>query len=397
MSEVKLTLKEQNAKHQQQYRQREKNKNPEEYLLKKQKYMAEYRRKRKKLEEEKKEPLNIVKITIPPPPTEPQKTEIVILKEPKDVIKRDLSDKTIMTYITNLTKNHKLITNEIFKDEDKEELRKILKNVDYDKKFNNKIEYYKNEKIKDTIETIMKYTKCNNTFRTRIISITSLLRNLEDFKEEYKYISSLASALSDLNEKHRSKNEIKKGDVNKLISFDIKEIRKRMKTIKDICEKALYIIYMTSIRRLEIRTVRLSKMEDKKGNVLIIKNRTPIQFIFNDYKTSATFKTQIFELPKIAQTIVKKYIKVYNKQIGDYLFTAEPCKNIEYTDDKFSLYFTSVFKKIYGEDITNTWLRRAWATYRLNKNQTKEEIENDAKFMAHSLETHLTYKQQTII
>lgn len=396
MTEVKLTLKEQNAKHQQQYRRREKNKNPEEYLLKKQKYMAEYRKKRNK--EENKEPINIVKIEIPPPPPiQPQKTEILILKEPKNVIKRDLTDNTIKTYIINLSKIHKLITNEILEDDDKQEITKIFKNIDYDETINKKIEYYKIENIKETIEKIKSYIKCNNTFRTRIIAITSLLNKLKDFNEEYKYISTIASGLSDLNEKHRAKNEIKKEDVNKLITFDVKDIKRRLKSIKDIQEKAFYIIYMTSIRRLEIRTVRLSKMEDEKGNVLIIKNRTPVKFIFNDFKTASTFKTQIFEIPKIAQAIIKKYIKVYNKQIGDYLFTPELCKNIEYTEDKFSLYFTSVFKKIYGENITNTWLRRSWATYQLNKNQTKEEIENDAKFMAHSLDIHLTYKQQTII
>jgi integrase len=368
------------------------------YLKKKREEMAKYRAKRRAQEEQdNKEPINVVKIEIPSPqPIQQQKTDVIVL-EPKKLEKRDLTYKSIETYITNLKKIHHLITKSKFEDVDIQQITNIFKNTDYDKTIYNKIEYYKIDNIKNTIEKIKDYVKCNNTFRTRIISITSLLSNLEEFKEEYKYISSVASALSNLNEEHRAKNEIKKDDVVKLISFDIKDIKKRLKSIKDIQEKAFYIIYITSIRRLEIRSVKLSRVEDKNGNVLIIKNRTPIRFIFNDYKTSATFKTQIFELPKIAQTIVKKYIKVYNKQIGDYLFTAQPCKNIEYSEDKFSLYFTSIFKKIYNENITNTWLRRSWVTYRLNTNQTKEEIENDAKFMAHSLDIHLTYKRQTII
>lgn len=394
----RLTIKQQYIKHQRAHRQREMEKDKEAYLLKKREEMAKYRAKRRAQEEENKEPVNVVKIEIPPPQLiQPQRTEILVLKEPQKVVKRDLTDKSIETYITNLSKIHHLITKSKFEDVDIQQLTNIFKNTDYDKTINSKIEYYKIDNIKDTIEKIKDYVKSNNTFRTRIISITSLLNKLEEFNEEYKYISSVASALSVLNEKHRAKNEIKKEDVAKLITFDIKDIKRRLKSIKDIEDKAFYIIYMTSIRRLEIRTVKISKVEDKKGNVLIIKNRTPIRFIFNDYKTSATFKTQIFELPKIAQTIVKKYIKVYNKQIGDYLFTAEPCKNVEYTEDKFSLYFTSIFKKIYNENITNTWLRRSWATFRLTTNQTKEEIEKDAEFMAHSLDIHLTYKQQTII
>jgi hypothetical protein len=149
------------------------------------------------------------------------------------------------------------------------------------------------------------------------------------------------------------------------------------------------------LRRLEIRFLKLAyeDNEDEKKNLLIIdKKYNPSVVIFNEYKTAKVFKKQVISIPDEIKALVKQYLTVNDINIGDYVFGLKRNKKEYISQGNFSTKIKNVFNKLYDANITNRWIRTAYATEKGGKViDVVKEFQADAIKLSHSERVHGQY------
>jgi hypothetical protein len=379
-------LQEANKIYTQRYREKQREKlGNEEYKKVKSDYMKLYRENRMKKEGYvKPERVQEVPIERPPEPTKriilkpvntikkttvKGKKQIATVELQQSKLKlKPLSETSIKNYLQNITVlHHDLMKKPL--GTFKQEIIKALKGQNFDANgLKNELSYFKKDKVPDTIQHLREKYSNENTFKTKINSITSLLGRLQGFNDEYSYFSNLNIELQKEYTKNRDLNEITADEMAtlKLIDFNTEKINKNLQKLDKIQDKALYIIYMFIPRRLEIRDVKIKKnITDKDtGNyVKLDRYNVPNEFIFNSYKTDKTYGRQIIDVPDAVKEILYEYIDEYALTTNDYLFPLQRSNKEPIEQSAFSKYFSNVFKKVYGKPVTNQMLRIAYATY----------------------------------
>jgi hypothetical protein len=149
------------------------------------------------------------------------------------------------------------------------------------------------------------------------------------------------------------------------------------------------------LRRLEIRFLKLEygDNDDENKNLLIVdKKYNPSVVIFNEYKTAKVFKKQIVEIPDEIKPLIKEYLTVKKINIGDYVFGLVRNKKEYISQGNFSTKIKTVFNKLYDANITNRWVRTAYATEKGAKLvDAVKEYESDASKLSHSNRVHGQY------
>ena len=149
------------------------------------------------------------------------------------------------------------------------------------------------------------------------------------------------------------------------------------------------------MRRLEIRFLKLEyeDNDDENRNLLIVdKKYNPSVVIFNEYKTAKVFKKQVLEIPDEIKALVKEYLIVKKINIGDYVFGLVRNKKEYVAQSNFSTKIKTVFNKLYDANITNRWIRMAYATEKGGKNiDVITEHRKDANKLSHSERVHDQY------
>ena len=164
----------------------------------------------------------------------------------------------------------------------------------------------------------------------------------------------------------------------------------------------MYAFSVYLLRRLEIRFLKLAyeDNEDEKKNLLIIdKKYNPSVVIFNEYKTAKVFKKQVISIPDEIKALVKQYLTVNDINIGDYVFGLKRNKKEYISQGNFSTKIKNVFNKLYDANITNRWIRTAYATEKGEKVIEKggtvldvvKEFKEDAAKLSHSERVHGQY------
>ena len=155
----------------------------------------------------------------------------------------------------------------------------------------------------------------------------------------------------------------------------------------------LYVLSVYLLRRLEIRTLILSdKEDDDTQNFLIVgKNNNPIRAVFNDYKTKHKGGREVVEIPDHIKNIVKEYLDTNKIKIGQYIFGQDKDKRMNISQTNFSNKVKVLFRNIYGEEITNRWIRMSYAHSKKHLLDAVKEFEADAKLLSHSVKTHKQY------
>ncbi len=276
---------------------------------------------------------------------------------------KDLSKGSLELYITKLTKlnDNKPIKNLNF-----------LKSVDAILK--------KIEKLKP------------NTQRTYIISICSLLKCIDDNKNKKLYdtysklLEKFNNELKDQTEKTETENE------NWITQEQLKEKYESLLKIAteeptrqnyfNLLVIALY--YLIAPRRnKDYQLMKVIKEEgdkelSKEFNYIDINNKN---FIFNNYKTSKTYKTQIEDIPEELFNIINNYINIYEIK-NNSLLLLHPITNKPFL---LTSSMTLILNKIFGGKISSSMLRKSYLTHKYsNKNK---ELEEDAKAMGTSVNT----------
>lgn len=248
------------------------------------------------------------------------------------------------------------------------------------------------EKIKD---------KAPTTQRSYIISIVSLLKQLEGQKNKILYndyfdiLEKFNTNLKDRtakteNEKEcwMSNDDIKKiYDNNKII---IDEIKNKKKLTEEQHDKLLSFLILSLYylhpprRNLDYQLMNVIKNNnelDDKINYLNLSNK---QFIFNQYKTKGKYEKQIVEINKNLMDVINIYLKFHPlKKDASYKllvhFDGNPLTN---NND-----ITRILNKIFKCKIGSSMLRKMYHTNKYGA--VLNELKKDGDKMAHSVETIL--------
>lgn len=106
------------------------------------------------------------------------------------------------------------------------------------------------------------------------------------------------------------------------------------------------------------------------------------KLIFNNYKTKKTYFQQIIEIPDTLKNILMNYIHVTALSDGDTFFN---CKSYH------ALHYMLIYLIGTGVDnIRHSYVNETYKSYSIPENEVLEE---NAKKMGHSLQTHLRYRK----
>lgn len=111
------------------------------------------------------------------------------------------------------------------------------------------------------------------------------------------------------------------------------------------------------------------------------------KFIFNKYKTSSTYGTQVVMIPHQLFIIIDDYIRVYKIEENTSLLNYANNKGLS---DAIGDLFTSLINKRVTVDI----IRHAYCKYKDTPGRTAIQIRQDAENMAHSVEQEVDYVKE---
>lgn len=129
--------------------------------------------------------------------------------------------------------------------------------------------------------------------------------------------------------------------------------------------------------------------EDNQNYLQII-NRNKKNFIFNDYKNSATYKTVTIPVNKSMNTVLNKYLKL-NPGIK-HLLRSEKQSSKPMTRNSLGKQIPQIFEET-GKHITLNQIRHIYISENIDIKKTKQQNEL-AKQMMHSGATQLTYAKE---
>jgi hypothetical protein len=326
--------------------------------------------------------------------------KIIISKPITDkIINKTYTIKNINQYIQNIQRIHSKFTKSDVNVE-------FLKNI-FEKKYTSiETEYVINNLkyiLKDKIPEFIKFLEVNytniNTRRSYISSFVVLCSIISSLHPSYEILTAYMQSLIKNYENKRDDNDITIENSNKLINFDPVEIDQNLDQIKDIKAKLIFSIYtLITPRRLEWANVQILEEDNNIDNIIILnKNKSKTVIIFNKYKTSSKYGKQILDnLPSKFIDILYDYIEKFKKSNNDYLFTKSPTNFKSIPESAFGILISSIFKSVYHYDITNTYIRIAYATYYGCKSLSNNDIEKIASDMGHSVKVHSQYVKKFI-
>ena len=261
------------------------------------------------------------------------------------------------------------------------------------------------KKVLDFITTNPDYSI--NTKSSRCVALASILKNIDGYEKEKIIYSEMGTKLKVINTAQRADGTLTESQQEKYLDWEVMEDKineyKGKLTPK---EKAIIAIYTKRTpRRLQdyslmklffkTKSTTLEDIEDLDHNfnhVIIDSNGKPVQFVFNEYKTSKDYKQQVFDIVSDKlQGALKAYIKEQKlTENGQDLFYRDNSKK-PYGSD-FSSVVSKLFEKVTGKGMSVNILRHSFITYFLSK-RPDDIFRAEAAFqMAHSVEIQKKYE-----
>ena len=259
------------------------------------------------------------------------------------------------------------------------------------KRLNNSIEpktltYLKNTtKILDQIKD-----KAENTKRTFLISICTVLSGDPKYKKQYDQYFQLLKDSNALLKSNNTKSE--KQELNWISQEEINNIYKKyedevekIKTKKKLNEKEYnsllsYLIlslYLLIPPRRSLDYIKMVIGDDTNKDLNYL-DFNESRFIFNNFKTAGTYQTQIIDIPENLMSVIKLYL---TKRTGTK-------KNIPFlvkhdgSPLTTSTQMTRILNKIFDKNISVSMLRNMFITNKYK--DIKLEKDSDATMMGTS-------------
>ena len=225
------------------------------------------------------------------------------------------------------------------------------------------------------------YTSIRNTLNAVIILLMALNHDdkynklIGDYQKERdklndKYLEDQQSGK--ISEKQK-KNFAELSEIQSMINKMEKEIKEKeikKKTSLKVKERELmmvYTIYNILIRiptrndmagmELITKTGYNKLTEDQKKNTnYLVKEKSKMFFVLNEYKTSKKYGEKTIDIPKDLEKILRSYIKVMDKKPGDVLFTSSTGNPISRNSISQLLMKTS--KNYLDKSVSTTMMRK---------------------------------------
>ena len=306
-----------------------------------------------------------------------------------------LEESSINNYMSKLNLINKLLTGKALSSDVKKELLKLLNSKVFDEKMLFDKMTYLDDVEKVIIALREKYSN-DNTFNSYLIAYTVVLSHIPSLRNDYLRITTLTKNLSKQSQDKRDDNTTE--DINKIIDLsDRQALLDNIDKLPNITDKLIYALnVLIPPRRLEYRFVVLTdetnaQMLQDTNNYLIIKGKW--RFIFNEYKTAKFMGQQDILIPDDLKQILISYIKAKKLNVGDLLFSLQRDKREEISQPNFSSLISRVFAKIYGVEISNRFLRYSASTTANNQNLSKNDRQQLANAMGHSLSQNMSYSK----
>ncbi len=285
----------------------------------------------------------------------------------KELIRKDrpdISDSSIKTYIQS------------------------IKRVSPNKQINN-LDFLQD--TDDVLEKVFLYPI--TTQRNVITSIIVGLKAVDRSNDSIKIYSDVLKKLTEKYQGQIAKNKkTDKEEANWVAHNELLTIAKTMVKNAPGSQRSLIAALYTfqSPVRLDYYDMEIvqkgADLKDDKNYLQII-NRNKKTFIFNDYKSSSTYKTVGIPVNKALNTVLNKYLKL-NPDIK-YLLRNEKNKTSPMTRNSLGKTISKIFEST-GKHITINLIRHIYISEHIDIEKTKEQ--NDlAKSMMHSGSTQLTY------
>lgn len=291
---------------------------------------------------------------------------------------KNITDNSRKLYIRNLTKLNE---------------NKEIKNLTFLKN---------NKKILDKIKDYKP-----NTQRAFIISVVSLLNcaKTKDNKYNDLYITYF-EILEDMNKNLRDATKKTDKEVDNMISQDeVNKIYNEYKFIYDEIKNSKKLSNSDYINLLKYVVLSLYILHPPRRNLdyqnmLIVKeynnemnnkynyfDMKTNEFIFNNYKTAKTYKSQIVKINNELVDILKTYLKFHinRKNIGKdnvYLLVDENGENFKNVNS-----MTRFLYKIFGKKIGVSMLRKIFLTDKYK--EVVDNLKKDSNLMSNSIDTIL--------
>lgn len=266
------------------------------------------------------------------------------------------------------------------------------------KKLNNGDEIKNLNFLEKPSETIKKINHLSaNTQKSYLIAICTILKNSDKQKLYEDYFNLMKDSNKSLTinteksetqkQNWSSKEEIE--NLRESLKKSVPKTKIATKTDYDNLLNYLLVSLFTLIqprRNIDFTMMYISNdMTDTSKNYLNIKNK---QFIFNNYKTSGTYKQIIIDIPDDLFAVIKLYLKNHilkdklkNKKHSIlFLLTAD---GSGFSSDKI----TKQFHKIFGKKISSSMLRNIFLTDKYSN--VIKSLENDTAAMSTSVKTAL--------
>jgi len=132
--------------------------------------------------------------------------------------------------------------------------------------------------------------------------------------------------------------------------------------------------------------------EDRKNNNYLVKEKSKMYGIYNDYKTSNKYGEKIIEIPKDLEKIINAYIRATNKKVGDVLFVNSV--NTPLSRNQISQLLIKTSKLYLQKNISTTIMRKIVASYHFGDKEFQEKKKEQA-VLAHNM-SHSTSVQDKV-
>lgn len=220
-----------------------------------------------------------------------------------------------------------------------------------------------------------------------LVALTSRTSGLET---AYKTYSDIYNRLAAEYKADRDDNKITANEKDRLLPWDT--IVGGLSKVSSPDDKALYAVYtlqpprrIIDFSRMKVTNRPVDALDLRFNWLLIDRNGTPVEFIYNRYKTAKDYHTQKFPIESAELAgILRSYIPYKGLHAGDMLFSNQ--SGMRYRANAFSGMLGTMFKKYLGVRISVNLLRHSCIIAFLNERQrTVAEKKQLATKMGHSI------------
>lgn len=305
-------------------------------------------------------------------------------ENPTDIIKKarpNIKDNSVKMYVSNLEKLKKLFDTDNYdflKDE-----KKVLEKLD--NLSDNTIRNYLNAILiylmavndKGKLDNEVKiYTDLRDNLNKKYEDDQASGKisekqknNFVDISEIYKMIETMGKEIKD--KKIKKKEDLTSKDKQLLMTYIILNIYVRLPFRNDIAG-------MESISKRQYN--KLSVEEKKAKNYLVVE-KSKMTMILNKYKTSKKYEENKIDVPKDLEKLLRLYIRIHGMGVLLTTSTGNPL-----TRNALSQLLIKTSKKYMdGKSISTTLLRKIYLSSKYS--DVKDDMEQDAKVMGHSVST----------